>query len=180
MYKPYHIFVFLCLFKMPLCKILHVFCVFIHCPISRSNNQIILPSLENGVGCGWEIVNIHRMICPHHTSWSPSSFYPPRAFVPIPLTTPILPPWSDFRSLILSSPPAPVWCLFIPSQLWPISGIISLVLIHVYLFTIPVKPNSIQIHQWVIFASPLEKITQLEHWCLANPWQQMLGPQSHS
>lgn len=47
--------------------------IFIHCLISRSSNQGTLLSLGNGCTCGWEMINIHHMICPHHTPPAPSS-----------------------------------------------------------------------------------------------------------
>lgn len=88
---------------------------------------------------------------------------PSRALVPIPPTTPILPPCSDLQCPILSQSTGPRLMPLRPfsssdsSWGWSSEMIISLVLLDFYLFVIPVKPNSIQIPQSAFLHLHLEK-----------------------
>lgn len=140
---------------MPLCRI------HLHPLPHQQIKQSKRPSSpwEMDVRVGGEMINIHHMICPHHTP--PGSiishlcrvfcFHPSHNTYSFNLEW--LPELHSLQSL------APVWRLFIPSQLWPISGvvlwrIISLVLIHVCLFyhTCQAKFAN-QFPQWDISAS---------------------------
>ena len=170
---------------MPLCRILHVFCIFINCLISRSSNQRTLLSLGNGCACGWEIITIHHMICPHHTPQAPSSpicagllfpSIPQHLFFQLRVTSrapfsPIPWPLSNVSSSLHSCD---------PSQGWSSEGLFPLYLpMSVFLSYLSSQIQS-EFLSGTSLHLPLEKITRLEHWCLANPWQQMLVPQNCS
>lgn len=159
---------------MPFCRILRVFCIFIHCLISRSSNQRTLLSLGNGCTCGWEIISIHHMICLHHTPRAPSS--------PIcaGLWFPSLPQHLFFQLGVTSelhSLQSPGPCL---KSLYPFTAVTHLsggpqkdyfpctypCLSFYHTCQAKFNPNSSAGH---LCLYPWRKITRLEHWCLANP-----------
>lgn len=126
------------------------------------------------------------MLCPYHTPQCLSSPVLPE------LLFSFLPQHLSFHLVVTSSAPfspsplAPVSCLFAPSQAqthlggghlkWSFPLFFSTSIFSSYLSSQTQSKFLNQpfcIYTW-------RKITQIGNWCLANPWQQKLGPQSCS
>ena len=141
---------------MPLCRPLHMFCIFIHCPISRSKNPPLLGK-RGWVGDHPNLLYDLSSSLPRSSS-SPSlpsqSFSSHPAHNPYPSTS----EWLPVLHSLCSCPP--VCCLFILSPFRLILGaclskrsfLLSL-LLSIFFFYSPVEPNSLQIPQPAISTS---------------------------
>lgn len=105
--------------------------------------------------------------------------YPSRAFVPVPLATPVLPPFSDVQRPILCRPTGPCLmslCSLLHSD--PFQGWSSECSFPLYFLTLSFycpchaqHSPDLSLGHFCIYI--WKKITHLEKWYLANPWQQM-------